>query len=47
MPVMGNLVAYAAEYDVYPEKAATGVLATSLFAIIAIPATYLIATQLF
>jgi hypothetical protein len=37
MPLMGNLVAYAAEYDLYPEKAAAAVLISTLLAIAVLP----------
>ena len=37
---MGNLVAYASEHDLYPEKAATAVILSSLATIIMIPAIY-------
>jgi len=39
MPIMGNLVAYAAEHNLYPEKAASAVLVTSLATAIVIPFT--------
>jgi len=42
MPVMGNLVAYASEYELYPEKAATGVLLSSLFGLVSIPVAYVL-----
>lgn len=32
MPLMGNIVAYSAEYNLYPEKAATAVLVTTILA---------------
>ena len=40
MPIMGSLVAYAAENDLYPEKAATAVILSSFATILIIPAMY-------
>ncbi len=40
MPLMGNLVAYAAEHDLHPEKAATAVILSSFATIFIIPAMY-------
>jgi len=42
MPLIGNLVAYAAENDLHPERAASAVLLSSLFSIITIPCAYLL-----
>jgi len=42
MPLIGNLVAYAAKNDLHPERAASAVLISSLFSFIAIPAAYLL-----
>lgn len=40
MPLMGSLVAYAAEYDLYPERAASAVLLSILAMLIIIPAIF-------
>ena len=37
MPIFGNLVAYASEHKLYPERAAAAVLISTLFTLIAIP----------
>ena len=37
MPIMGNLVAYATEYKLYPERAASAVLVSSVSAAALIP----------
>ncbi len=42
MPLMGNLVAYAAEYKLHPEKAAAAVLSSALFVIVFIPFMYFV-----
>ncbi len=40
MPVMGNLVAYAAEHNLHPERAGAAVLVSSIGSLITIPAAY-------
>lgn len=40
MPLIGNLVAYAAEHNLHPEKTAAAVLASSLVTIIIVPLAY-------
>lgn len=42
MPLIGNLVAYAAEYNLHPEKTAAAVLMSSVATIIIVPAAYII-----
>jgi hypothetical protein len=42
VPLAGNLVAYAATLNLHPERAATAVLASTLFGIITVPAAFLI-----
>ena len=37
MPIYGNLVAYAAEHNLYPERAAAAVLASTVFTLVSIP----------
>ena len=42
MPLIGNLVAFAAEHRLYPEKAAAAVLASSIATLVIIPCAYLL-----
>ncbi len=42
MPLIGNLVAYAAEYNLHPERAAAAVLVSTLFTLISIPAIFVV-----
>ncbi len=44
MPVMGNLVAYASEHNLHPERAGAAVLVSSVVSIITIPLAYYIVT---
>ncbi len=37
MPLIGNLVAYAAEFNLHPERAASAVLASSVFVCVSLP----------
>lgn len=40
MPLIGNLVAYATENNLHPERAATAVLISTIAALVTIPASY-------
>jgi predicted permease len=40
MPLIGNLVAYASEHNLYPERAAAAVLASTLFTLVTIPGVF-------
>jgi malate permease and related proteins len=42
MPLIGNLVAYAAEHNLHPEKTAAAVLASSVATLVIIPCAYLV-----
>ncbi|MEM6780611.1 MAG: AEC family transporter [Pseudomonadota bacterium] len=46
MPLIGNLVAYAAENNLHPERAATAVLVSSIIAIVTIPLAYFVVNNL-
>lgn len=40
VPLMGNLVAYAAQMNLYPERAATAVLLSTVFALVYMPCVF-------
>ena len=45
MPLIGNLVAYASEHNLYPEKAAMAVILSSIATVVIIPVTYWLMSQ--
>lgn len=46
MPIIANLVAYAAEHNLHPERAASVVLISTVMGIISVPVAYLAVTHL-
>jgi predicted permease len=47
VPLAGNVVAFAANLDLHPERAATAVLASTLLAIVTVPGALALATLIF